>query len=107
MNLTLLKGYPDRIGKRQAFAGFGSGPASYVTGGDPIAIPGFQYYIDAIFGGVLSVSGTYEARPIPSAGGPRSNWKLKYFVVSTGAEVANAVNLSAEVFQVGGLCGNY
>lgn len=109
MNITLLKGYPDRIGRRLAFCGFGTGPVSYTSGsagGDPIAIPGYEYYADAIFGSV-SVSGTYKAEAMPSAGGPRANWKLRYSVVATGAEVANATNLSAETFQIAGLGGTY
>jgi hypothetical protein len=40
MQLTLLHGYPDLIGKRFAFVGYGTGPASYSrTTGDAIALP--------------------------------------------------------------------
>jgi len=114
MLLTLLKGYPDRIGKRFAFSGSGLGPASYVntgtatTSGDPVAIPAFQNYIDSILsGGSLSVSGNYYQRPQSSGAGPRATWVLRYFVTSTNAEVANNVNLSAETFIVSGFGGVY
>lgn len=108
MNLTLLKGYPDAIGKRKAWVGFGNGPKSYSqTTGDVLTIPIFQFYIDAVFGDVISVSKTYEVIPYPAGSGPRQVWTLKWFVVATGAEVANAVDLSAEVIQIGGFGGLY
>jgi len=107
MQVTLLNGYPDLIGKRSSWAGYGNGPTSYSqTVGDMIELPGFQYYIDAVFGGV-SVSGTYFVIAQPSAQGPRGTWYLKWFTSSTGAEVSNAVNLSAEKVQIGGLGGSY
>ena len=78
MNITLLKGYPDFIGKRAAWAGFGSGPSSYATGGDPIALPLANYYIDTIFSSVYTVSGNYQVIPIASGVGARQTWKLKW-----------------------------
>lgn len=78
MQLTLLHGYPDFIGKRQAWAGYGNGPSSYATGGDPIVLPQYENYIDAVFGPVYSVSGNYLVTPIPSGVGPRQTWKLKW-----------------------------
>src|SRR6266705_5487381 len=99
MQLTLLAGYPDRVGKRFVWVGYGKGPASYATGGDPIALPGFQNYIDAIESGGLSVSGTYYVRAIPSVGGIRPTWELLWVVASTNAEVTATTNLSAETIQ--------
>ena len=108
MQVTLLHGYPDYIGKRLAWAGYGNGPASYVQStGDPIVIPRFQNYIDTVNGSVQSVSGTYTVVARPSGVGPRRTWALHWFVTSTGAEVANAVNLSAEQVQIGGFGGVY
>lgn len=78
MNLTLLKGYPDFVGKRATFAGYGNGPSSYVTGGDPLVLPLYNYYTDAVFSPVYSVSGNYQVMPIPAAVGPRQAWKLKW-----------------------------
>lgn len=107
MQLTMLHGYPDLIGRRSAFCGFGNGPKSYVTGGDPVTTGQFGYYIDAIEGNGYSVSGTYYTIPIPSAVGPRATWKLKWIVTATNVEVAAAVDLSAEKIQVSGLGGLY
>jgi hypothetical protein len=117
MQLTLLKGYPDFVGKRATFVGWGNGPASYSqytagiapaagTGGDPISLPLPNYYIDAASGG-MSVSGTYYARATSSGVGPRQTWKLVWYVAGTNAQVAAAVNLSAEQIQIGGNCGQY
>lgn len=106
MTLNLLKGYPDYIGKRWAIAGFGSGPASYVTGGDPISVIRFGTYID-VLAPAMSVSGTYIVYPVPNAVGNRATWKAKWVVLATGVEVAGAVNLSAESVQLGGYGGQY
>ena len=109
MQVTLLHGYPDLVGKRALFCGYGNGPASYSqTTGDPVTVPQYQFYIDMITsGGVQTVSGTYYAQPRPKAGGVRQTWAMHWFVTSTNAEVANAVNLSAEVLQVAGMGGTY
>lgn len=107
MQLTLLKGYPDYIGKRFAFAGFGSGPASYATGGDPLALPIYQKYIDSV-ADTHSLSGTYIVSARPSATGTsRATWKLVWFVAATGVEVANTTVLSAESVQIMGYGGDY
>ena len=107
MILNLLHGYPDNIGRRFAYAGWGLGPTSYSqTTADPIQLPGYQNYIDSMQVSP-SVSGTFYARAIPSGKGPRATWKIKYYVAATNAEVANAVNLSAEVFNVSGFGGVY
>jgi len=106
MILTFVNGYPDYVGYRQLFAGYGNGPASYVTGGDPVTLQNNRRYIDVLFS-ALTVSGTYLVRGIPAAAGERQTWKVKWFVVSTGAEVGAAVNLSAETVQMGGFCGQY
>lgn len=108
MNVTLLHGYPDYVGKRFIWAGYGIGPSSYSqTTGDAFVVPGFQYQIDTVQSGGLSVSGTYFVRAKPSLGGARATWVLKWYVTSTNAEVANAVDLSAETVQFGGFGGRY
>lgn len=107
MNITLLKGYPDLIGKREAFVGFGSGPSSYLQStGDPLVSPKFQFFFDAVFS-AMSVSKTYYVRFYPSGTGARQTWIAKWYVVATGAETADAVNLSAEKVQIGGFGGSY
>lgn len=108
MQLNLLHGYPDLVGKRSIFCGNGSGPTSYVTGGDPITVPQFQYYIDAILGGAtLSTSGTYYVLAKSSGIGSRQTWKLVWTVTATDAEVSAGTNLSAETVQIGGFGGTY
>lgn len=107
MQVTLLHGYPDYIGKRFAWAGYGNGPKSYVTGGDPVTLPGFQNYIDIVFASGFSLSKLYNVDPVNSANGQRATWKMIWVVFSTGLEVANGVDLSAETVQIGGFGGTY
>lgn len=105
--LNLYHGYPDKIGRRFAFAGAYVGPTSYVTGGDPISLPTFNNYIDIIHG-TLSVSGTYVVRAIPVGAGPRNTWKFKWYTAAAPqTEVSAATNLSAETIVVDGLGGTY
>ena len=113
MQLTLLKGYPDYVGKRQIFCGNGAGPASYVQktssptgGGDIITYPPFGNYIDIIFP-AMSLSGTYIVYPFQVAIGPRQTWALKWVTISTGTEVSASTNLSAESVQLAGFAGVY
>lgn len=74
MQLTLLHGYPDLVGKRSIFCGYGSGPASYVQTGDAVTTGQYGYYIDAIFE-ATTVSGSYAVTFQPSGFGPRATWK--------------------------------
>jgi hypothetical protein len=85
MQPTLLKGYPDLIGRRQAWTEYVNGPASYVSGGDPVILPLYGIHIDDVFGPVYSMSGNYLATPIPSGVGPRQTWKLKWSASSTSS----------------------
>ena len=85
MQPTLLKGYPDLIGRRQAWTEYVNGPASYVAGGDPVILPLYGIHIDDVFGPVYSMSGNYLATPIPSGVGPRNTWKLKWAASSTSS----------------------
>jgi hypothetical protein len=115
MQVTLLHGYPDAIGRRKAYVVNGVGPTSYTggaTGGDAITGLPFQTYIDAPLGPAVSVSGNFIAIFQPSGIGARQTWKLRYFGLSVttpgiGAEVLNGVNLSAEKFQFSFLGGQY
>ena len=108
MIVTLFHGYPDRIGKRAAWAGTGNGPTSYVGGNAPtdqVVINQFQFYIDSVNEASISVSGTYYAVAQPSVAGVRATWNLRYFTTATGAEVSNTTNLSAEKFILSGFGG--
>ena len=103
----LQQGYPDNIGRKLAFCGPWTGPTSYSqTTKDPVVLPQFNNNIDSIHGSI-SVSGTYLVRPQPSGTGPRQTWKLIWVVISTGNEVANAVNLSAETVILSGYSSAY
>ena len=100
--------YPDFVGRRAIFVGFGTGPALYSqTAGDVVSLNLPNYYIDAIGGAVSTVSGTYYVRPRPAGTGVRQAWTLDWFVTATNAKVANAVNLSAEQVQLGVFCGQF
>lgn len=108
MQLSLLKGYPDLIGRRQAFCGSGAGPSSYSqTTGDVVAVTGYEKYFDIVHNTPQDPTGTYYAQARPSAVGPRATWSLHWFVVSTGAEVADSTDLSTYSLQVDGLMGEY
>ena len=108
MQVTLFHGYPDRVGRRAIWCGTGVGPTSYVGGSAPtdqILVGPFQFQIDSIAEISISVSGTYYAIAQPSVAGVRGKWFLRYFTAATGAEVANATNLSAESFVISGFGG--
>lgn len=108
MQLTFLKGYPDFVGRRKIFCGFGTGPTSYSqTTGDVIASLGYEQYIDIVLEAAQDPTGTYSAVGRPSAVGPRATWSLHWIVNATGLEVANGVNLSAFSLQVAGFMGQY
>lgn len=106
MQITLLNGYPDFMGRRMAFAGYGNGPSNYTAGADdPITVPGYERYIDSVAGGVISTDGTTVAMAHPSGYGPRQTWNLQYYVASSMAQASG--DLSGKVFQIGGFFGNY
>jgi hypothetical protein len=114
MILTMVNGYPDYIGYRQAFAGYGTGPASYVTGGDPVTLQNNRRFIDVLFGGVLSVSKNYYVLAFPSASGERITWSVMWLYApgntvggTANTQVAAAANLSGETVQLGGFCGQW
>lgn len=81
----------DRLNDRMVRQVRYTGPASYATGGDPVAAT-----TDLGMGEVFAVTGSL----IGSGSAVRlvffdyTNQKLQMFVPNTGAEVANAVDLS-------------
>ncbi|HEX5426676.1 MAG TPA: hypothetical protein VFW94_24400 [Candidatus Acidoferrales bacterium] len=104
MQLTLLKGYPDMIGLRRAFAGYGNGPSNYTQGADdPVTIPTYGFSIDALFGGVISTDGSTVAMAHPSGSGSSQTWNLQYYVASSMARASG--DLSGKVFQIAGFGG--
>ncbi len=105
--------YPDFVGRRALFVGFGNGPTSYVLGtGDLVTLSLPNYYIDVLLGGVTSVSGKYIVYPDPVGTGTRQQWYLRWFYATNppgtvGTEVANATNLSGESVQLGAMVGQF
>lgn len=112
MILTMVNGYPDFLGYRQAFCGYGTGPTSYVTGGDPTTLQNNRRFIDVLFGGMLTVSGNYIVHAVPSASGERVTWSAVWYYATSvhgtvGNQVSAATNLSGETVQMGGFCGQW
>jgi hypothetical protein len=109
MVVTLQEGlYPDFVGRRMIFAGDGTGPASYVAGGDPVTLANPRLYIDYLSSGSLSNgAGTYYVQAIKSGTGSRQTWKYKWYTTSNATEVTAATNLSAASVPVGGFCGQF
>lgn len=107
MQLTLLSGYPDNVGRRHIWCGHGKGPSSYSQANkDPLERIRLSWWYDAIIP-ALTTSGTYRVEGIASGVGPRQEWKLKWVVAATGAEVANGTNLSTQTVQLAGFGGQY
>ncbi len=106
MILTFNNGYPDYVGYKQIFLGNGNGPASYVTGGDPVTLQNNRRFIDILFDG-MTLSGTYFVRGQATTIGERTTWKAVWFVTSTGAQVSAATNLSGETVVMGGYCSQW
>lgn len=92
---------PMVIGNRKSCIGAMYGSASYVQGGDDMSYQDFLFNREIYFASamLLSKSGTYMAR-IVGLDSPRTDIKIKIYVVATGAEVANTTNLSAEIFTI-------
>lgn len=95
-------------GSRDVWGGHGvvflnyTGPPSYDQAGDEIDTVGAPTgnqtglrSIDAVITAV-SLSGTYFIEAQPSSIGPTKTWYLQWYLSSTGAEVGNGVDLSAE-----------
>ena len=119
MQVTLLHGYPDMVGRRRLIVANGVGPTSYTqynattgAGGDGISGLPFQFYIDSIPGIAVSTDGTTVAIPMITAVGARQTWKFRYYNFANtspaiGAEVTAATNLSTKSFQFFLIGGTY
>jgi hypothetical protein len=77
-----------------------------VSGGDTLeAVQAGLKYFDFVVGGITD-SGLYEVKTIPQArsdiqsGAPTTTYTLQWFVVATAAEVADTVDLSAEIVRL-------
>ena len=116
--VKFLSGYPDLIGRRQAFVGVFQGPASYtaaagppLTGGDTLIIPGYEKYIDSLTEISIDTSGNYYAVAKPSVAGARATWTIFYYNAGTSALILNltgaGANLPTAQFIVSGFMGEY
>lgn len=108
MNVTQDARYPAAVGQRQFYLFSASGPSSYSqTTSDPVNLPA-GIYLDFIEG-CQTVSKTYTLRFFPSVtgSGSRPTWVAKWYTISTGSEVSNAVDLSAEKVQFLAIGGNF
>jgi hypothetical protein len=94
MQLTLLHGYPDFVGLRCTWCGYGNGPSSLLSTGDPISLPRYNYYIDDIGGDFISVSGNYGVVGKPSAVGPRASWVLVWRFATSGSVASVTIGSS-------------
>lgn len=105
MQLTLFPGYPDLMGRRMAFVGYGPAPTTYsnnaTTGGDTLFVPGYDSYIDCVLEIPLDPTGTAFGVAQPSIAGPRATWKIFYYTAA-GAQVTTASQLTGLNFIVSG-----
>lgn len=82
-----------------------TGPTSYANGtGEVLPPSAFGCPNNLLFAtGSVSVSGTYRAVCRPQAASGYTKWNVQFCVMSSGAEVSNATNLSAETFTIFGM----
>jgi|SRR5215831_7988019 len=116
MQLKMLSGYPDNVGRRHLWCGYGPGPTAYApvspTAGDVLQPPRFQFYFDSVIPGTsfnptTNVAGTYLVYGVAFGVGARLVWKLKWVTASSGAEVAAGTDLSAFQVQLSGFGGQF
>ena len=112
MSLRPLPGYPMPVGEKYKVNADYLGPASYVNGtGDKVSAQGSGMTLGGLdkLDGSGSVSGTYFTRTFyPAAAttastaqpGANAYVYVRWYVLSSGAEVTNATNLSAEIVRV-------
>lgn len=116
-----LDSSPDSWGAHKASVFPHPGPASYdqldvtspaalpASGGDVVqAVEAGMKYFDIVLGS-FSDTGKYFVRSIPVApsdatnGGQQTTYRLAWYVTATGAEAANAADLSDEVVRLLGI----
>lgn len=109
MQLTRARGFEGGIlvGQRQLDVFYATGPTSYANpAGDVVSGPPNTYFDFIAF--AMSVSKTYEVKFFPSTTNTsRATWTAKWYVIATGAEVGNGVNLSAESIQTLAIDGEF
>ena len=101
---TQTQGLLDTFGGKNADWIDWQGPTSYVNGTGELMTPSaFGSYNELLWANASgSQSGNYYGVCFPVNSG-YTQWYLRWFVVATGVEVANAVNLSAEKLKAFGI----
>ena len=99
-----IAGFADIFGGKNFNCVDYSGPTSYaggVSGGDLLDPKAFGAFNDiiSIIGDCIDQSGTYYVMGQPVNNGVTA-WRLRWFTVGTGVEVANAVNLSTKTVKL-------
>ena len=108
---TRVSSFPQGWGNRLVSFVQHAGPASYaqvttgpVAGGDVVSAQAFGLKrLTAVFSSGITDDGLYRVEAISTTGDPTSV-TLRWTVVSTGSQVAGAVNLSAskvKLFAIG------
>jgi hypothetical protein len=97
-------GYPTSIGSKTMSVVSKAGPASYLAGGFEVEARELGLKSIDFAGAMDSSSGVYFACPRIVAtdqdATPRTSVFVQVYVASTGAQVANAVDLSGVTFRV-------
>ena len=100
--------YPELAGRRFIWAMDWTGPKPYAQStGDVVQLPGFQYYLDAVNGGILSESGNYYVLAQCQGTGARQTFNLRWYTAGTTTQVSNGVDLSGETVRLSGFGGTY
>ena len=103
MAVVLYDGYPQAEGAKWGAVADVSGPSSYATGGFSLAAVSFgMSALEYVSSGGISSNGTYRLHVLDNSTSakPASSLTAKAYVVSTGAEVTAATDLSGAHFTV-------
>lgn len=101
-----IAGFADVFGGKNFNVVDYSGPTSYAGGAsggdllDPKAFGAFNDIIIVLADGCISQDGTLYVQPQPVNNGVTA-WRLRWFTLSTAAEVANGTNLSGKTVKLG------
>lgn len=112
-----FSGYDTSWGNKKVWQGGHMGPLSYATGGETLTASSFGWggfeLVLAANQGVATVNSTPIVIPLALSGnyfvgitfattakGPQKSVTIKWYVTTTGAEVAAAVNLNAEEVRI-------
>lgn len=97
--------YPIHVGNRQMFTGIGNGPGTYnSTTGDILTVSFIPFFIDAVLGPSISVSGNYIVVPKPIVIGKAGGWTLFWYNFSTTGTPAWTVPTTVAATEQVQLC---